>query len=709
MATREIKTTIALDGEQKFKQALSAATREMRVMESEMKAVSAAYDANGNSAEFFAAKQQNLRNQISQQRQIIEALEKAVEDAGDAYGESSSQVDGYAIRLNNARARMSRLEKQLEETDREVEELGRDSVKAGRQLEQGISDGAESAEGSLKSLISTMQQDISSIKTSTAFTAVSGLWNAATSAYSAVTGFVDGTVEYRRQLSFLQQNAETAGFDFSYIKDQLIEVQALTGDSSSAVEALSNLLAADVDARQMEAAINNIAGAVIAFPDTMKFESLADSLQETIATGSATGQFAELLGRLGVDVEEFNKALEESDSEAGDLDIALAYLADNGMANVYQQWQATNGAMNEAAQTQAAIELEMAEFAGTLEKYLTAPLAEAKLNMITWLNDVIEIAENSGLDAAVDKIANDAKAKAAESTETLITSDVTGPVAQKGIEIMSEGGLQQWIGKQILGDQTGTWTESFDAAAKNAIKDFGEGVDTIFYDIVEGAGYMLQDMFGRPFGIETNGTTTQQQGAEAGTQYAEAFGEAYKTWVNNSYPQLPNPLENVTPTDKMIDTLGVRDEWQQMLDGLTTTTQEATPQLQESGRSAGSAIAEAMGEAMEAMSSVGKEGAEAMGTSFESALADLPANALTIGSSIGAQLAAGLLSQVSYVGYASGRLGAAASAGLGSGSGSYGGAVGATSGAISAVLNIDGKTFARVTAPYLSSALTVTG
>ena len=251
MATREIKTTISLDGEQSFKKALASATGEMRVLESELKAVSAAYDVNGNSAQFFAAKQQNLRNQISQQREIVQSLERAVEDAAQAYGESSSQVDGYAIRLNNARARMSRLEKELEATDREVEELGRDAVRAGRQLENGIGEGAEQAENSLKSLISTMQQDISSNRTSSAVSAVTGLWDLATGAYNAVTGFVEGSVEYRRQLSFLVQNAETKGFDFEAIKNQLISVQSLTGDASSAVEGLRNLLAADVDATRM--------------------------------------------------------------------------------------------------------------------------------------------------------------------------------------------------------------------------------------------------------------------------------------------------------------------------------------------------------------------------------------------------------------------------------------------------------------------------
>lgn len=391
MAVREIKTTIALDGEQKFKQAIAAASREMRVMDSELKAVTAAYENNGDAAAYYEQKQANLKNQISQQKQIIDSLEQAVQDATKAYGAGSSQVDGYAIKLNNARTRMSKLEKQLEETDREVEELGRDSVKAGRQLEQGIGEGAEEAERDVKSLIQTMQQDISSIRTSSAVSALTSLWGTASSAFSSVSGFVDSTAELRRQMSFLEQNAETQGFDFDFIKGQMVEITTLTGDTAASVEGLSNLMAAGMDEQQLAKAVDLLAGAVISFPDTLKFESLADSLQETLATGEATGQYAELLNRMGVSTEEFNAALKNSGTAAGDLDIALGYLAAGGMQNVYDQWSENNAAMVEAGQTQQELELELAAFGGKLEEYIVTPVKGLLVDALKWVNDEMAV------------------------------------------------------------------------------------------------------------------------------------------------------------------------------------------------------------------------------------------------------------------------------------------------------------------------------
>ena len=467
MATREIKTTISLDGEQSFKKALASATGEMRVLESELKAVSAAYDVNGNSAQFFAAKQQNLRNQISQQREIVQSLERAVEDAAQAYGESSSQVDGYAIRLNNARARMSRLEKELEATDREVEELGRDAVRAGRQLEDGIGEGAEQAENSLKSLISTMQQDISSIRTSSAVSAVTGLWDLATGAYNAVTGFVESGVEYSRQLSFLEQNAKSNGYDFSVLVEQLDSVEAVTGDASSAMEGLSELLAAGVDSTKMDKALENLLGVSIKFQDTMNFEGIADGLQETLATGSATGAFAEALERLGVDVEEFNKALAESPTAAGDLDIALSYLAANGMAEVYKQWLEDNEQINNYSESVSELKRELSTAGTDIGGTFLAPVNEALAELVHYFNELNKYGRENGKEAAEQKLRADLAAPVISDMERQGRSQAEIDAAKK-LLAGEAGNAETALLLKQRSDELGLWiTESLKGFLKN--------------------------------------------------------------------------------------------------------------------------------------------------------------------------------------------------------------------------------------------------
>lgn len=680
MATRKIETTIALDGEQQFKQALASASREMRVMESEARALSAAYDQNGNAAAFFASRQQNLRNQIQQQEQIVSALEKAVQDSAATYGEASAQTDGWAIKLNNARARLSKLQKELEATDREAEELGRDSVKVGRQIENGIGDGAREAEDSVNSLFEAMQRDISSIKTSGAIQAVGTLWDMVAGAYAGIEGFVSGTVEYRRQLSFLQQNAETKGFDFSKLKSQLIEVQTLTGDSSTAVEGLSNLLQTGVSADQMERAIDNLAGAVISFPDTLKFESLADGLQETLATGEATGQYAELLERMGVDIEAFNKALDESPTAVGDLEIALAYMAAGGLNDVYNKWQQTNEEMIEAQKTQAAIEMELAEFAGTLEEYIVGPTKETFLKALQYANDLVDVAETEGIGAAAKKAAEDAAAanKTTQDTIKKMVTDAAESVyetlPEEAQEVVDAVAGTAGAALKIITDPLGT-AEKLSKAAKAAT---GTG-DAQTERQIETLTSILA---GRYYG-ETPARISGQNG-----EGYFAIGEAKK---------VKEIVDELNKNQEAYHQAGQQNA-QAYMNGMEL---ELDASLWGEGKEAEKLVTISPAEMEEA----GEEAGESMTDGFEDGVSGMEGEAQQTGAAIGAAFGSGLASQVSYVSAQSSALAAAASAGL---------RAAATLGALrglttTGVINLDGRQVGNVLFPTLSEMMAVNG
>ncbi len=703
MATREIKTTIALDGEQSFKNSIKQISKEFRVLDSEMKTISSQYDVTGDKASFLAEKQSLLATKLAGQqnmtsgiRNMLKQMEDAYEDAGrrldqlrneltsateagndaeikrlteavkraeTAFEQAASKVQDYQIQLNGSitkenkiQAELNQTQKAIEATDREIEELGRDSIRAGRQLEDGIGEGAENAERSVKELIQTMQEDIGSIRTSSAVSAVTGLWDMATGAYGAVSGFVEGTQEYRRQLSFLKQNAETKGFDFSVIKQQLIEVQGLTGDASSAVEGLSNLLAADVDQRQLEKAVDNLAGAVVTFPETVKFESLADSLQETVATGTATGQFAELLGRLGVDVDEFNEALEESPTAAGDLDIALSYLAAHGMEDAYKQWQKNNGAMSDAMQTQAELEMELAEFGGTLEKYIVTPVKALLVDALEWVNETVKDVEEQGLSAGLTS----GMKRLDEAVET--------PYEQLKREAQ-EGTAKP----NIFSNFTAWWT---DVVTGDAFRDLGKNMK-------EGMTEGLADDLERQ--IETSTSIL------AGRVY-QTGGEATITG----------------PDGKELVPIGVRDNWEEELAAIVEAAQAAAPAVQTAGETVGDALSTGFEESTEEIESTGEEVGESAGKAFEQGAAGFGEVARMIGVQIGTSFAAGIESQYGRAYAAAGRLGTGANAALRGSAARYSvtaGVQAAAQGNVTAILNLDGRTFARVTAPYMATAL----
>ncbi|NCB53087.1 MAG: phage tail protein, partial [Clostridia bacterium] len=123
---REIKTTLAIDGEKQFKAAMDEAFRGMKVLGSEMKLNTAVFGDNASSMEGLTKKGEILGKQISQQKEIVAALSKAVHDSASAYGENDKRTDAYRIKLNNATAALNNMEGELSENEKAVKEFGKE-------------------------------------------------------------------------------------------------------------------------------------------------------------------------------------------------------------------------------------------------------------------------------------------------------------------------------------------------------------------------------------------------------------------------------------------------------------------------------------------------------------------------------------------------------------------------------------------------------
>ena len=178
---------------------------------------------------------------------------------------------------------------------------------------------------------------------------------AATGLATATFASIESTREYRNDLAKLEQGAKTSGNSFSEMKKELVNLTALTGESDSSIEALSNLMSAGFSDTQIKSAVESLSGAVIKFPDTLKIESLADSLQETIATGAGTGQFAELIERSGASLDDFNNGLANCSGEAERQQYALQWLAESGLAQVNAEYEKSHKALLDYEKAEQAV------------------------------------------------------------------------------------------------------------------------------------------------------------------------------------------------------------------------------------------------------------------------------------------------------------------------------------------------------------------
>lgn len=196
---------------------------------------------------------------------------------------------------------------------------------------------------------------------------------------TAAVATVPATEELRTDLSKLDNNARTAGVGVDAAREAFKAFSVATDETDSSVEAVSNL----------QKAVEGLTGAYLAFPDTMKVESLADSLQETLATGEATGQFGELLDRLGVGAENFSAGLSQITDEASKQQYVLETLASTGMTDYYNAWVEGNQALVENKDANLELQESMARLAETIQPIITdvTQLATAFLDWFNGLSD----------------------------------------------------------------------------------------------------------------------------------------------------------------------------------------------------------------------------------------------------------------------------------------------------------------------------------
>lgn len=155
--------------------------------------------------------------------------------------------------------------------------------------------------------------------------------------------------ELRKELGMLQATAETMGLDNTIIsqvevkdrvswdnngnkvkgeivdmgqvdvaKNSLREIYKITEDITGGTEAVNNLLTSGFKGDGLNEITRQLLGASIQWKETLKMEGLADSIQEAIGSKgmSVTGQFAELIERIGLDIEVWKDKFSSLGSDA---------------------------------------------------------------------------------------------------------------------------------------------------------------------------------------------------------------------------------------------------------------------------------------------------------------------------------------------------------------------------------------------------------
>ena len=160
--------------------------------------------------------------------------------------------------------------------------------------------------------------------------------------------------ELRKELGMLQATAETMNLnkgDVEKSKNTLGNIYRVTEDTTGGTEAINNLLSAGFNFDDVGPSLDDVTrqllGASIKWKDTLSMEGLSDSIQEAIGSKgmSVTGQFAELIERLGYDIKVWKTEFSGLGTEAERQDKIYKTLADNGLEDVLKQYERINGSL----------------------------------------------------------------------------------------------------------------------------------------------------------------------------------------------------------------------------------------------------------------------------------------------------------------------------------------------------------------------------
>ena len=155
---------IGLEGEREFKKSLAEINNSFKVLGSEMKLVDSQFDKNDKSTEALTARSEVLNKEIDSQKQKIETLRTALQNAAESFGENDRRTQSWQIQLNNAQAALNGMERELnsnntalEKADKSFDEAG-DEAKDFSNSVKNAADTSEDADGKLSRLGDTAKK-----------------------------------------------------------------------------------------------------------------------------------------------------------------------------------------------------------------------------------------------------------------------------------------------------------------------------------------------------------------------------------------------------------------------------------------------------------------------------------------------------------------------------------------------------------------------
>ena len=614
--TQNIKTRLSFDGEAEYKAACKEINSTLKVLNSEMKLVTAEYKDNANSADALKAKQTVLQKTYDEQAKKVKETEAALEKCRKATGDNSEASKKLETQLNYQKAALVKTEQELSKTAAELEKAEKAADEMGQELEES-GEQAESAGGKFSGLSGilgglggAMSTGVAALGTAAAAigtAAVAGLGYTVSQAdaakgalndFCAATGTATEDAEAYKQVMENIYNGNY-GEGFEDIAAAMAEIKQQAGDLGAdelekmTTNALTLRDTFDMDVAEStraatqlmqqfgltsEEAYNLIAqGAqnglnqngdlldvINEYSNQYSQAGLsAEDMFNSIQNGAETGVWS--IDKMGDAFKEFN--IRMNDGTANEYLTSLGLNADEVVGKFQAGGDSAKEAMSQISEALKNCDDESLQYTagvglmGTMWEDMGADACTSLMNVEG------QISKTTDAMGQINAVKYDTFGEAMQGAGRILQTSFIMPIGEQALPIFSQFANELQAGAAAAGGDIGKLAESFGTALKNMVSGLSEMLPQI-------ATFAVELVKGLADGIVENAPTIVQAGVDVITSLTEGIIEAIPTLTESAVEIVTTLLNGIV---ELIPTIA--EGAVQIIVGLAEGLGQALPEL----------------------------------------------------------------------------------------------------------------------------------
>ena len=387
----KIQTTFSVDGERLYKQTVREINGDLKQLNAEVKLVTERYKLNADSAEGNRAKQEALQRVLETQKEKVDLLQRAHENAEWAQDKDSEAAKRLAYQLTQAQTEMAKTENALKQLDDAQEDTAETTDETSGSFKELIGQlGDELPGGAGKAIQALGNVNVGALTlvggVTAVITAIANLEGKLTGMTRTSAAFADDVLtqsltsristqalqEYRYAAGLMDVSVETITGSQTKLIKSMESAKEGTGEQAEAFAAL-NVAVTDADGQLKDS--------------TQVFWDVIDALGEMDNATERDATAMALLGKSATDLNPLINAGSEGMAELADEAHRVGYVLSDEQLS-------TLGAVDDAYQR---LDKTMEASKNRLALQFAPSLTEATDKMTEFVQRLAEVLERSGV------------------------------------------------------------------------------------------------------------------------------------------------------------------------------------------------------------------------------------------------------------------------------------------------------------------------